>query len=356
MTLDEKIGQMFIVGFDGTELSDPIAQLIKQYKIGGIILFSRNYSNLSQLIKLINDLQSCSLRYQDMPLFISVDQEGGRVSRFGEPFTQFPPCANLGALNQEKQTKSYASTLAKELKICGINMNYAPVLDVLTNCENEVIGDRAFGSNPELVAFHGNIVIKEFLKQKLIPVGKHFPGHGGTALDSHVELPEVDAGLDHLKETETVPFQEAIHNGLEVIMTAHVMFHKVNPIFPATLSKTILTHFLKEELGFNGLIMTDDLEMGSIEKNFSEQEIPVLAVQAGADCLLVCHNHSKQTAFMEELKKAVRQENITEKRIQESFDKIAALKKKYLFPYQKADYYEARKLLQSNSINRRPTS
>ena len=343
MNLEEKIGQLFIVGFDGAELSDSITELIKQTKIGGVILFSRNYKDIPQLTKLINDLQVCSLEYQGLPLFISVDQEGGRVSRLGSPFTQFPPCAELGASDNENQTKSYAATLARELKSCGINMNYAPVLDILTNKENEVIGDRAFGSNPDLVACHGNIVIKEFLDQKLIPVGKHFPGHGATYTDSHIELPEVDTDVEHLKTVETIPFQKAIKNGLEVIMTAHVKYHMMDPVFPATLSKTVLTRFLKEELGFQGLIITDDLEMKAVERYYSEEEIPVVSVLAGVDCLLVCHNNAKQQAFIKELKKGVRSGVITEKRIQESFDKIIDLKEKYLIPYQKRDEREALK-------------
>ena len=162
MNLEEKIGQLFIVGFDGTELSQSIVGLIKQEKIGGVILFSRNFKDVPQLIRLINDVQTCSLEYQDVPLFVSVDQEGGRVSRLGPPFTQFPSCAEIGGSNDEIQTKSYAESLANELKVCGINMNYAPVLDILTNKENKVIGDRAFGSDPDLVSCHGNIVIKEF--------------------------------------------------------------------------------------------------------------------------------------------------------------------------------------------------
>ena len=347
MSLEKKIGQLFIVGFEGTELSDSIAGLIKQSKIGGVILFSRNYQNLSQLINLINDLQTCSLEYTGLPLFISVDQEGGRVSRLSSPFTQFPPCVELGALDHESHTKSYASTLAKELKVCGINMNYVPVLDVLTNNQNSVIGDRAFGSDPELVAFHGNIVIKEFLKQKLIPVGKHFPGHGATSLDSHIELPEVNLDLTYLKDIETIPFQKAFLNGLEMIMTAHVKYKTVDPNYPATLSKNILTDFLKRELGFKGLVITDDLEMKAIEKYYSEEEIPGLAIQAGADCLLVCHSAVKQQALIKALKTVVKDGTITEKRIQDSFEKITSVKEKFIIPYQKADYKAALKVFNS---------
>ena len=344
MNLEEKIGQLFIVGFEGTELSQSIVGLIKQEKIGGVILFSRNFKDVPQLIRLINDVQTCSFEYQDVPLFVSVDQEGGRVSRLGPPFTQFPSCAEIGGSNDEIQTKSYAESLANELKVCGINMNYAPVLDILTNKENEVIGDRAFGSDPDLVSCHGNIVIKEFLDQNLIPVGKHFPGHGATSLDSHFDLPEVDTSMEHLKTVETIPFKKAIQNGLEVIMTAHVRYHRMDPLFPATLSKTILTRFLKEELGYKGLIITDDLEMKAVERYYSEEEIPVLAVLAGADCLLVCHNHERQQVFIKGLKTAVKKGVISEKRIQESFDKIMDLKNRFVMPYQKANDQEALKI------------
>ena len=344
MNLEKKIGQLFIVGFEGTELSQSIVGLIKQEKIGGVILFSRNFKDVPQLIRLINDVQTCSFEYQDVPLFVSVDQEGGRVSRLGPPFTQFPSCAEIGGSNDEIQTKSYAESLANELKVCGINMNYAPVLDILTNKENKVIGDRAFGSDPDLVSCHGNIVIKEFLDQNLIPVGKHFPGHGSTSLDSHFDLPDVDTSMEHLKTFETMPFQKAIQNGLEVIMTAHVRYHRMDPLFPATLSKTIVTRFLKEDLGYKGLIITDDLEMKAVERYYSEEEIPVLAVLAGADCLLVCHNHERQQVFIKGLKTAVKKGVISEKRIQESFDKIMDLKNRFVMPYQKANDQEALKI------------
>lgn len=344
MTLEDKIGQMFIVGFEGMEPSDSIAEHIKKSKIGGVILFSRNYQDPAQLINLINDLQTCSLEHTGLPLFISVDQEGGRVLRLGPPFTQFPPCAELGTLFQSDRTKSYAATLAAELKACGINMNYAPVLDILTNSKNSVIGDRAFGSDPERVSFHGNIVIKEFLKQKLVPVGKHFPGHGSTTQDSHIDLPEVYIDVEHLKNVETMPFQKAVQNGLEVIMTAHVKYYKLDPLFPATLSKGVLTGFLRKELGFQGIVITDDLEMDAIQNYYSEEEIPVLAVLAGADCLLVCHSNEKQHAFIDHLKTAVKNGVITEKRIQESYEKITALKKKYIVPYQKVNHREALKI------------
>lgn len=337
MNTEEKIGQLFIVGFEGTELSESIAKLIKQEKIGGVILFPRNFKDIPQLIRLINNLQTCSLEYQDVPLFVSVDQEGGRVLRLGPPFTQFPSCAVLGDSNDENQTKAYAESLARELKACGINMNCAPVLDILTNKENKVIGDRAFGSDPETVACHGSIVIKEFLNQNLIPVGKHFPGHGATSTDSHFDLPEVDMDVEHLKTVETMPFQQAIQKGLEIIMTAHVKYHNMDPLFPATLSKTILTSFLKEELGFQGLVITDDLDMKAVERFYSEEEIPILAVLAGVDCLLVCHSHDKQQTFIKGLKTAVKKGAIPEERILESFDKIINLKKKFLEPYQKAN-------------------
>lgn len=346
---------MFVVGFEGTELSDYILEHIKKSKIGGVILFSRNYQDPVQLIKLINDLQTCSLEHTGIPLFISVDQEGGRVLRLGPPFTQFPSCAELGTSFQSNQTKSYAATLATELKACGISINYAPVLDILTNSQNSVIGDRAFGSDPEIVSFHGNIVIKEFLKQKLIPVGKHFPGHGATTQDSHIDLPEVDIDVEHLKNVETMPFQKAIQNGLEIIMTAHVKYHRLDPLFPATLSKNVITNFLKQELGFQGLVITDDLEMDAIQNYYSEEETSVLAVLAGADCLLVCHNNEKQHALINYLKTAVKNGVITEKRIQESYEKITVLKRKYLIPYQKIDHLEALKIFnKTNYFSKKP--
>ncbi|HSG04997.1 MAG TPA: beta-N-acetylhexosaminidase, partial [Nitrospiria bacterium] len=261
MTLKEKIGQLFMFGFHGRSPGKAIERFIKEFHVGGVIVFSRNLQNPAQTAKLTNALQAATPK---MPLFIAVDQEGGRVSRLPKGFTIFPSSARVASGHSAPLVYQAAEITAKELRAVGINMNFAPVLDIDTNPDNPIIGDRAFGSDHETVSTMGLTALAGLQDNRVVACGKHFPGHGDTSADSHNELPEVGHTLQRLGDIELRPFVHGIQNGLASIMTAHVMYPKVDPDNPATLSPKIIKGILRNQFRFKGVVVTDDMEMRAI--------------------------------------------------------------------------------------------
>lgn len=334
MTLREKIGQLFMLGFAGTSLTKDFGRFFTDSRPGGVILFARNLEAPAQIAKLTNDLQDLSPR---IPLLISIDQEGGRVSRLPAGFTVFPPCGVLGRCHSFELAYAAASATAAELRAVGINMNLAPVLDLDTNPDNPIIGDRAFGADPELVSTLGLATIAGLQDHRVIACGKHFPGHGDTAADSHKELPVVRASQDRLRARELRPFRSAIEDGLATIMTAHVLYPALDEHRPATLSPTILTTLLREELGFQGPILTDDLEMRAILDHLDIREAALRALEAGSDILLICQDQERQAAAMEAVLESVQQGRISEERLQRSLRRIMDLKAGFLHAPERAD-------------------
>lgn len=334
MTLIEQIGQLFMLGFDGTTVSPEWADLQTRYKPGGIILFARNLEHPVQIVELTNALQAHSPHY---PLLIAVDQEGGRVSRLPPGFTIFPSCGVIGSCRSEELAYAAASVTAAELRAVGINMNMAPVLDVLSNPANPVIGDRAYGSEPHLVAELGLAAIRGMQGKGVVACGKHFPGHGDTGVDSHMELPVVNASLDTLLQRELPPFHYAIANGLAALMTAHVVYPALDAQRPATLSAPILTDLLRTQWGFTGVIVTDDLEMRAIADHHGVGEAAVQAVLAGADLLLICKDRDQAVTAMEAVRKAVEDRTIRPERLEASVRRIMGLKQTFLHSHLPAD-------------------
>jgi len=327
-TIPEMTGQMIMAGFEGTTLTPETEDLIRNHHVGGLILFSRNYENPEQLHNLIRDLQKVAASTSTgLPLFISVDQEGGRVARLTEPFTKYPPLCCLGHAQSESLAYRFGQSLAAELVDVGINMDYAPVLDVLTNLENPIIGDRAIASDPETVARLANSFIKGFKDKGMIPVGKHFPGHGDTHLDSHLDLPTVKRDAATLEAVELVPFRETISQGLEVIMTAHVIYTAWDAKNPATFSKVILQDILRQELGFQGVILSDDLEMKAVENYFPFDAFPRMGIEAGLDMFLICNSVEKVRALHDQLIRDVDNGTIPTAPIQQSVERILHLKR-----------------------------
>ncbi len=327
-SLQQQIGQMIISGFHGTTISRETEDLIRNRNIGGLILFERNFESSIQLYNLIKDLQSLALSSTPgWPLFISVDQEGGRVARLKSPFTNYPPLCCLGEAQSKALAIRFAKALAIELLEVGINMDYAPVLDVHTNPKNPVIGDRAFSSSPDETANLGNAFIKGFRQAGIIPVGKHFPGHGDTHLDSHLDLPYVNRTKEELENVELIPFKQTIEQGLEVLMTAHVVYSQWDEKNPATFSKAILQNILRKRLGFKGIVISDDLEMKAVEKYFPLDSIPHLGLEAGLDIFLICHNLDKVKELQDLITKSVTSGKVTRTRIEESLSRILKVKK-----------------------------
>ena len=322
---------MIISGFEGTTLDARTEELIVQQGIGGLILFERNYKNPDQLLKLTNDLQSLIADHAEIPpLFISVDQEGGRVARLGKPFTQFPPMSCLGQADSVELAYRFGLGMGKELRAVGINMDYAPVLDVHSNPENPIIGLRALDTDPAKVARLGAELIRGFYDAGVIPVGKHFPGHGDTSQDSHLTLPQVERARESLEKSELIPFIHAIQQGLEVIMTAHVVYPAWDARQPATFSRSILNDVLRNSLQFEGLIISDDLDMQAIDEKL--ESIPELGTRAGVDLFLICHDLEKVCTLQDSMIRDIETARIPRTTIKQSLSRIFKVKKKLRIP------------------------
>jgi beta-N-acetylhexosaminidase len=325
VSLDAKIGQLFMVGFEGTEVTPELAIWMETYGWGGVILFERNVESPAQLLALTHGLQTARRR-GSMPLLIAVDQEGGRVTRLKAPFTAFPSAATVGQTASEPLAYEVGQTLGRELRAVGINMDMAPVLDVLTNPANTVIGDRAFGSDPQAVARLGVAFIRGLHAAGILAVGKHFPGHGDTWLDSHVALPVSERTEVQLSACELPPFQEAIAAGLQAIMTAHVICKAWDPDHPATVSSSILTGILRTEGGFPGVIVSDDLGMAAVSETMPWEEVPLRALRAGVDLLLVCHQRQRQEQAYMYVFRAIQRGELPETLVDGAVARVQALK------------------------------
>jgi beta-N-acetylhexosaminidase len=299
MTLAEKVGQLLMVGFAGLEPTRELLDLLKDGLAGGVILFADNVAEPDQVLELTGALQEAAHQSRNaLPLFIAIDQEGGSVIRLNQGVTIFPGNMALGATGREDYAYRSGKAVAEELAVLGINMNLAPVLDVNINSDNPIIGIRSFGADPELVARMGAAAAQGLQDGGALATGKHFPGHGDTTVDSHLNLPVIAHSLARLNAVELQPFKAAIDHGINGIMTAHVVFPAIESALglPATLSAAILTDLLRQKLGFQGLIMTDCLEMDAIAANYEIGEAVAQAVLAGADQLLISHTFIKQKA------------------------------------------------------------
>lgn len=338
MTTRDSIGQLFMVGFLGTSVTAELRTFIREYKPGGVILFSRNLESVEQIVQLTNDLQACS---PHSPLLISIDQEGGRVSRLPNGFTIFPPCAVLGQCNSTELAYAAAATIAKELRAVGINMNMSPVLDVNSNPDNPVIGDRAFGATPDVVCELAMANAAGLQDNHVVACGKHFPGHGDTNADSHKELPVVEAARERLEAVEFPPFRRAVEQGIASMMTAHVLYKDLDDQLPATLSPTIIDQFLRQELQYDSVVLTDDLEMHAIVDHYGIGDAAVRAFVAGCDVLLICKDRDREVAAFEAVEQAVASGAISLDRLNRSAARIARVKQQFLMPYRPVQISDA---------------
>ncbi|WP_458123178.1 beta-N-acetylhexosaminidase [Paenibacillus sp. Z3-2] len=328
LTLEQKVGQLFMCGFHGQHADEQITRLIREYHVGGVIYFRRNVESVNQLTRLSAELQGIAAEVGELPLMISVDQEGGMVARIDKDgVTQVPGNMALGATGNPEYTLECARILGRELKSIGIDMNLAPVVDVNNNALNPVIGVRSYGENAERVAEHGAAAITGYQSQGIAATAKHFPGHGDTTVDSHLGMVTVPHDRKRLEQIELLPFHRAIEAGVDAIMTAHVIFPAIEPEpVPATLSHKVLTGLLREEMGFEGIIITDCLEMHAISKPYGVAEGAIRAVEAGADLILVSHTLQDQVAAVEAVVRAVRTGRITEEVINKSLERIITWK------------------------------
>ncbi|WP_433939198.1 glycoside hydrolase family 3 protein [Paenibacillus lautus] len=331
LTLEQKVGQMFICGFNALTPNEHANILIEQFQVGGICYFRRNVKTLPQLAELSASLQQLASGSQPFPLLISIDQEGGMVARIDhEGISRIPGNMALGAAGSAEDAYRVAQIGARELRSLGVNMNFAPCLDVNNNPRNPVIGVRSFGEDPHAVAELGTAAIKGYQEEGVSATAKHFPGHGDTSVDSHLGRASVPHDLERLRSVELFPFAQAIKDGVDAIMTAHVSFPAIEPSdLPATLSHAVLTGLLREEMGFEGLIVTDCLEMHAISKEYGIPEGAIRAIEAGADCVLVSHTLSEQTAAITAVIEAIRGGRLPVELINKAVDRILALKQRY---------------------------
>src|SRR5512141_877825 len=296
------------VGFDGKTLPPRLSRWLAGGRVGGVVLYARNIGSPAQVRELCRQVRSAAGRGNPLPL-IAVDQEGGRVARFKEPpFTRFPPAraCSLFCCRNESVAEAVGAATAAELRAVGIDMNFAPVLDVGSNPRNPVIGDRAFSEDPRTAAALGIAFAKGSLSRGILPVGKHFPGHGDTSADSHQELPVVRAGMRILLRRELLPFRRAVRAGIPALMTAHVMYPALDRTLAATLSRKILHDLLRERMRFRGTIISDALEMKAIADRYGIGEAALLAVTAGCDVVLVCRGEEEQAETIDRLAREVR--------------------------------------------------
>ncbi|WGX75411.1 beta-N-acetylhexosaminidase [Paraclostridium bifermentans] len=325
MTLDEKIGQMVLSGFNGTDFNDELNTLINDLKVGGVILFSRNIEDSKQLKKLTSDIVS---KNKNMPLFISIDEEGGRVNRLAKNIKKFESAKSIGDKGDVKYAYENGKEIGKTLKEHKINMNFAPVLDIYSNSKNTVIGDRSFGDNEKIVETMGIATMKGLSDKNVIPVIKHFPGHGDTEVDSHIGLPIVEKNINQLYEFEFVPFIKAIKSGADAVMVSHILMKQIDDKNPATLSHNLITGILRNDMKFSNVIITDDMFMKAITNRLSVEEASVKSIKAGSDIILIGSDVNKAKSVIEKIKLAVERNEISEKRINESVYRILKLKEK----------------------------
>jgi beta-N-acetylhexosaminidase len=310
------IGRLAIVGFNGHSVPDELRRLAAAFDLGGVIYFNRNIDSPEQVADLSRQVAGLK---RDWPLWISVDQEGGRVARLRRPFTEWPPAITLGRSGDETLAARFARALAAELRAVGINLDYAPVLDVHTNPKNPVIGDRALSEHAETVGRLGATVVRALQEGGVAACGKHFPGHGDTSVDSHEALPIVEHDRRRMDAVEFVPFVKAIEAGVATIMTAHVFAPALDERHIASFSPTIVEGLLKQTLGFRGVVISDDLGMKAVSATSTVGEATVAAIQAGCDAVLLCnHTIDEQVSALEALIRAAEAGDIPPARIDDA--------------------------------------
>lgn len=330
--MENKIGQLFIIGISGTTLREDEAEFIVKNNIGGIILFDRNIESPEQLHALCASINALKEKTPEkLPPFISIDMEGGRVARLKKPFTTWPPLKQLGNIDSTSLAFNFAMAMGEELSAMGINLDYAPCTDVLTNPKNEIIGDRAISTDPEQVSKIASALVRGYIKGNVIPCAKHFPGHGNTLLDSHFDLPvEDDVDLETLKNRELVPFKKVFRARLDMVMTAHILYPKVDKDNPATFSSIILKDLLRDDLKYRGLVISDDLDMKAIRNHHEVADIPIKALNAGCDILLYCNEPTSPMIAMDAIKKALANNELNTDELMESYQRVIKVKQNKL--------------------------
>jgi beta-N-acetylhexosaminidase len=340
----EKVGQQLIVGIQGPELTPDEKEFLIKYNIGGVILFDRNLKSPEQIHALTTELHSLRHETKDKaPLIISIDMEGGRVHRLKDPFTRWPALGNVGKIGSSSLAFRFALNMGEEMRAFGINLDFAPCLDIFSNPKNVLIGDRSISTSPDEVTQLSTALVRGYIKADVIPCAKHFPGHGNTEIDSHFDLPVSTETLKDLADSQSMePFKKVFRSRCELVMTAHIHFKKIDPEWPVTLSPIFLQQILRDVMKYKGLIITDDLDMKALAKYYPKDTIPVQALLAGANILLYCNEPASPVKALNSIAQAIKTKKLPVSIIEKNYSAIMAFKKKHLtapydpFPLEKA--------------------
>ena len=328
LTFQEKLGQMMMVGFEGTKVNDRVKKLILKYKVGGFILYRKNYATYADMLKLIKELKELN-KQNKVPLFIAIDQEGGRVNRMPKDFLNLPSAHLLAKSGGEKLVKRASSIIGDILYNSGINMNFAPVFDIKRFSDNHAIGDRAFGENKKDATMYGIDAMQELQRKNVISVIKHFPGHGITTKDSHFFLPIVEKSIEEIENVDMMPFKIAIRNSADAVMVGHIVIKSVSRTLPASLSRKFIGKYLRQKLKFNGVIITDDLKMRAIRFVYGYKLAVRQAFTSGSDIVLFRFTPRDEKNAIEQVYRMARSGTIKEHRVNRSVNRILKLKQKY---------------------------
>jgi len=325
--LETQAARLFSVGFHGKAPSDDLRALLER-GVGGVIFFSRNVGDPAE----VADSTSAIKRQAGRPLIISLDQEGGKVARLRRGFSELPSMRALGETHDPALAREVGALIGRELRAVGFDLNYAPVLDVDTNPDNPVIGSRSFGRTAERVSALAVALQSGLESAGVAACGKHFPGHGDTKQDSHLELPRLSHSLDRLRQVELRPFVAAIAAGIPALMTAHVVFEPLDPLYPATMSRAVLHGLLREELGYDGLLISDDLEMRAIADHYEVAETVLRGLDAGIDQFLCCHTAALAHRAIDAVVHAVERGQLSRERLASANKRIQSFTARYARP------------------------
>ena len=292
--------ERFLLGFPGRQLSAELAGVLAG-GLTGVAIYPRNFRNVDELCRLTREIRQAA----GQPVLIGIDQEGGTKFSLGEPFTPWPSPAELGRLGDAGITERVARAIARELRAAGVNLNFAPMLDLATNPNSPVTPGRSFGAHPRHVAQMGRAFLRGLRAEGVLGCAKHFPGHGDAAVDPHIDLPRFDGTRERLMAQELVPFAAAIKGGVPLIMTAHILLPKVDSSSPASLSSELLQSILRTKLGFDGIILADDLGMGAIARHYENGESVLRSLRAGTDIAMLCHDWSAVAPALEAAARAI---------------------------------------------------
>lgn len=352
MTIEEKIGQLLIVGIEGENFTDKELYQLHANKVGGFIFFSRNIREEEQFLSLLNQLKLEN--NNNIPLFLAIDEEGGAVSRLSTLYGDLPEPQLLGDINDGEISYEYGTILGMRLNELGLNLNFAPVLDINSNPSNPVIGNRAFGTTASIVGDNGIEIMKGIQSQKVIPAVKHFPGHGDTSVDSHLNLPIVNKTKEELMELELKPFIKAIDNDVDMVMIAHILYSELDSETPSTMSSNIMGSLLREELGYKNIIISDDMTMGAIIENYSIEDASIEFLKNGGDILLICHGNENPTLVIEAIKESLENGDVSLDDFDEKVYRILSLKEKYNLKDQEITDMDIEKIREkSNDLSNR---